>query len=177
MIIKAEIISQPYSGQYRELVYDIQDSWKSSYWTWVKFEDENFDEWCGEFRGLSRQVAISEKYSVILVLTSDYLFQLDIHSGELIEYEARPQYMNLTVTPQGDFILADYYNIDLMQSSIRHTKSIESPIKMDMIKFSGWQGMRLTISCDEFLNWSNHVELELDSETLEITVKSEKNKV
>ena len=49
---------------------------------------------------------------------------------------------------------------------------MESPIKMDMIKFEMWSDNELSITCDEFLNWDNHVELELDSETLEITIKN-----
>lgn len=48
---------------------------------------------------------------------------------------------------------------------------MESSIKMDMIKFREWSDKKLSITCDEFLNWDNHVELELDIETLEITIK------
>jgi hypothetical protein len=45
---------------------------------------------------------------------------------------------------------------------------------MDMIRFHGWSNNKLTISCNEFLNWDNQVELELDGETLEITIKTDK---
>jgi hypothetical protein len=48
---------------------------------------------------------------------------------------------------------------------------VESPIKMDMIKFGKWANNKLSIICVEFLNWDNHVELELDSETLKIIMK------
>ncbi|MDR4946072.1 hypothetical protein [Neobacillus cucumis] len=171
MITKAEIINQPFSGQYKERIYDIKSSWNSPDWTWVKFEDEDFNEWCGEFRGSPRGVAVSTKYKTVLVLTSDYLFQVDCDSGELTEYESEPQYQCLTVTPSGDFVIADYYHIEKIESSLKDTKRVKSPIKMDTIMFHGWSKNKLLITCDEFLNWDNHLELELDGYTLEITLK------
>ncbi|MEH7374072.1 MULTISPECIES: hypothetical protein [Neobacillus] len=171
MITKAEIINQPFSGQYKERIYDITSSWNSPNWTWVKFEDEDFNEWCGEFRGSPRDIAVSKKYKTVLVLTSDYLFQVDSDSGELTEYESQPQYQCLTVTPSGDFIIADYYSIEKIESSIKDTIPVKSPIKMDTIKFHGWSKNKLLITCDEFLNWDNQLELELDGDTLEIIIK------
>jgi len=171
MIIKAEIIDQPYSGQYSERIYDIFSPWNSQGWTWVKFSNEDFDDWCGVFRGGPRYVAVSEKYNHVLVLTSDYLYRINCLSGELTEYQTNSQYQSLTVTPQGEFLVADCYSIDLIESTLEDRKPIESPIQMDMIKFHGWSNNKLLITCDEFLNWDNHVELELDSELMEITVK------
>ena len=63
-----------------------------------------------------------------------------------------------------------------MGASFEDKKPVESPIKMDMIKLGWWSDNKLSITCDEFLNWDNHVELEFDSETLEINIKkSNKN--
>ena len=42
---------------------------------------------------------------------------------------------------------------------------------MDMIKFNGWSNNKLSITCNELINWDNKFELELDGETLEITIK------
>lgn len=172
MIVKAEIVSQPYSGEYDERIYDIPNPWNSPKWTWVKFQNEDFIDWCGEFRGEHRNVAISEKYNIVLVLTSDYLYKLDRLNGGLINHKYQPQYHNLTVTPDGEIIVADYYSINLLEPTLEGMKEIESPIKMDMIKFHGWLNKKLLISCDVFLNWSKHAELELDGETLEITIKN-----
>jgi hypothetical protein len=168
MIIEAEIIVQPFSGQYNERIYDISNPWNSQEWSWIKFLQDDLYEWCGVFRGTPRGVALSEKYDKILVLTSDYLYELDISDGELKEYESNPMYRSLTVTPLGDFILADYYNIYLAQANIKESTVIESPIKMDMIEFDRWEGKKLYIICEEFLNWSNHIKLSLDSETWKI---------
>ncbi|MEI4771431.1 hypothetical protein WAX74_17530 [Psychrobacillus sp. FJAT-51614] len=171
MITKADIINQPYSGQYKERIYDIPSSWNSPNWTWVKFEDENFNEWCGEFRGSPMGVALSKKHNQVLVLTSDYLFQVDCGNGGLTEYESQPQYYCLTVTPSGDFIIADYYEIEKIGSKLKDKKPLESPIKMDKVEFHSWSNNKLLIKCDEFLNWDNHMELELEGDTLEITIK------
>ena len=117
-------------------------------------------------------MAVSKKHNYVLVLTSDYLFQVDRLNGELLEYESQPQYQSLTVTPSGDFIIADYYCIEIIESTLNDRKLVESPIEMDTIKFHGWSKNKLLVSCDEFLNWNNNVELELDSEKLEITIKN-----
>jgi hypothetical protein len=173
MINEAKIINQPYSGQYEERIYDIPSSWNSQKWAWIKFSNEDFSEWCGEFRGSPRYVAISKKHNSILVLTSDYLYQLDHISGELIEYETQPQYQNLTLTPSGDFIVSDYYSIELVKSIIKEKQLIASPIHMDMIKFHSWSNNKLLITCEEFYNWDRHIELELNCETLQITMKND----
>ena len=170
MIIEAVIIQQPYSGQYAERIYDVASPWNSQKWTWIKFSKEDLNEWCGEFRGAPRDVVISKKHRTILVLTSDYLYQLNGISGELIEYEEAHQYRCLTVTPGGDFIIADHSNIELIESSLSEKRDIKSPIQMDMIEFHGWTKNMLSIICDEFLNWNRHIRLELDGETLEINV-------
>lgn len=140
------------------------------HWTWVKFTEEAMNEWCGQFRGSKRAVALSKKYNKILVLTSDYLFLIDCKNGELIDYESQPQYQSLTVTPSGDFLIADDYNIEKIGTTLRDKTLIKSPIQMDTIEFKGWSNNKLLITCDEFLNWDHHVQLELDGETFEITL-------
>jgi hypothetical protein len=76
-------------------------------------------------------VPISTPKPIVLVLTSDYLYQLDIATGNLTDLKNEPQYQNLTVAPNGDFILADYYNFEKVKTLI---EQIESPIQMDMIE-------------------------------------------
>lgn len=171
MIIKAEVINQPYSGEYKEKIYDISSPWNSQSWTWVKFTNDNLTEWCGNFRGFPRGVAISKKYNCILILTSDYLFKLNGLNGELTEYESQPEYQRLTVSPSGNFVITNYYDIEIIKLTLEDKIIVDSPIKMDMIKFHGWSNNKLSITCDEFMNWNNHVELELDGETFEIVYK------
>lgn len=171
MIIDAKITNQPLAGEHEERIYDISSQWNSEKWTWVKFTNDNLSEWYGEFRGESRGVVISKKYNQVLILTSDYLYQLDCLNKQIKEYEEQPQYENLTVTPSGDFIVADYYDIQLIKNTIKDKKILDSPIKMDMIKFQEWNNNKLLIVCEEFLNWSGTVILELDGDSFEIIKK------
>lgn len=172
MIIEAEIISQPYSGEYTERIYDNESAWNSQSWTFIKFTNADYSEWCGQFRGFPRQVAISTFKNIILVLTSDYLYQLDRETGNLTDFEDQPQYQNLTVAPNGDFILADYYNFEKVITSIKHKTSIESPIQMDIIEFKNWENSKLEFTCDEFLNWDRHLVMTYDSQTNKIEIKN-----
>ena len=63
MISGAERIDQPYSGEYTERIYDIDTSWNSSDWTWIKFFDDD-EVWCGNFRGKYKGVVVSEKMGI-----------------------------------------------------------------------------------------------------------------
>jgi len=172
MIIDAEIISQPYSGEYTERIYDNESAWNSQSWTFIKFTDDDYSEWCGHFRGLPRKLAISTKNRIILVLTSDYLFQLDIETANLIDIADQPQYQNMTVAPNGDIICADNYNIEKVATNIKDREPIESPIQMDMIEFKEWDNTKLEFTCDEFLNWDRHLTMTYDCETNKIEIKN-----
>jgi hypothetical protein len=173
MIIEAEIISQPYSGEYTERIYDNESAWNSQSWTFIKFTNDDYSEWCGQFRGFPKKVAISTIQDIILVLTSDYLFQLDRETGNLTDWEDQPQYQNLTVAPNGGFILADYYNFEKVSTSIKEKEPIESPIQMDIIEFKNWDKTKLEFTCDEFLNWDRHLTMTYDSDTNKIEIKNE----
>jgi len=171
MIINAEIISQPDSGIYTEKIYDISNPWNSLDWTWVKFLNDDYTEWCGEFRGFPRNVAFSLKYNIVLVLTSDYLYQIDCASAKILEYEFQHQYKNLTAIPTGEFLLSDDYKIYIARtSSLKDMQIIKSPLEMDNIRFDSWHDNKLKISCEEFLNWGNNVELEFSSDTMELSI-------
>ncbi len=170
MIVAAEIISQPYSGEYIERIYDNDSAWNSPNWSSIKFTNDDHTEWCGQFRGLVRQVAISLKYNVVLVLTSDYLFHLDRETGSVIGLEDQPQANNLTVAPNGDFILADYYHLERTTTSTTQRESIPSPIEMEAIKFKGWSNSKLEFRCDEFTNWDRHLIMAYDHETNAIEI-------
>ncbi len=172
MIIEAEIISQPYSGEYTERIYDNESAWNSQSWAFIKFTNDDYSEWCGQFRGFPRQVGVSKFRDIVLVLTSDYLFQLDRKTGNLKELEDQPQYQNLTTTPNGDFILADYYNFEKVTTSIKQREPIESPIQMDIIEFKKWDNEKLEFTCDEFLNWDRHLTMTYNSETNKIEIKN-----
>jgi len=177
MIELVDIINRPYSGKFEERLYDNQSPWNSQSWTYVKFTNDDYLEWCGVFRGSPRKVEISKKRCEILILTSDYLWKLDSNNGEIIEFIDQPQYQNLTVAPNGDFILADFYNISRIDGALKDSKDLISPVQMDMVKFKNWENEKLIFECDEFMNWERHLVLELDSSNWTIEIKTPHNTV
>lgn len=171
MIEKVEIISQPYSGEYEERIYDIESPWNSSNWTWIKFINEVFFEWCGQFRGSPIGVRLSKKNAVIIILTSDYLYQLDINNGNLIKYEDKSQYNEITISSNDDFILSDYYNLYKITKDLKDIEVIKSPIEMDDIKLGDWNNYKLEFTCEEFGAWSNIYLMEYDCLNYSINIK------
>ena len=160
MIEFAEIIDQPLSGQFQERIYDNESPWNSPGWTWIKFVNEDYTEWCGNFRGFPNQV------------TSDYLFQLNRLTGDLIELEDQPLYHSITVTPKGEFLIADDYDIRKIKESLKEKEIIDSPIKMDNIEFNKWNGDKFEFTCYELYNWGNHFKMQYDSALEKIIIKN-----
>jgi hypothetical protein len=175
MIKSAEIISQPYSGDFEERIYDLQSPWNSQSWTYVKFTTNDNLDWCGVFRGSPKAVVLSSLKEEILILTSDYLWKLDSKNGNISETLDQPQYQNLTIAPNGDFILADYYNIFRVTGRLIEPTELKSSIEMDMIEFKKWDNDKLILECDEFMNWERHVTLVLDSSNWSISIKTPHN--
>ncbi|MBR1737686.1 MAG: hypothetical protein IJ736_11835, partial [Firmicutes bacterium] len=147
MICKAEHIERPYSGEYRERIYDIESCWNSSFWCWVKFYEEDDEVWCGNFRGDYRGSAISDKLGIVVVLTSDYMFILDKKTGDIIEYSS-DYYSDIIRTPFDDLILIDdrciYIFTDEKISGIR---DIELPFWADDLSFVGIDDDILKLCC------------------------------
>ncbi|MCK0126983.1 hypothetical protein MWU76_21525 [Gelidibacter sp. F2691] len=171
--MKAEIINQPYSGEYEERIYDIESPWNSQSWTWIKFTDQNGIEKVGQFRGMPTEVKISEHRNEIIILTSDYVYRLDTSKLNIIETESQPQYQGVEVSPNGVFIFHNYYEIEKMENSLSEMTEIESPFKMDDIRFLKWNDNKLIFTCEEFTNWSRHETMELD--TIEWKIRTQKN--
>ncbi|QNU65761.1 hypothetical protein EHE19_012670 [Ruminiclostridium herbifermentans] len=177
MIIDVEQIHIPKSGIYKEVIYDIQSSWNSQIWTWLKFRNDDYEEWCGEFRGEFRNFAYSDKNENIVILTSDYMYQISRINGKLIDYIDRPEYIDVTASPNGEFIISDYYGVYVINNNIRDTSEITLPIHLDMIKFCGWNKNSLRIEAVELCNWDNVVTIDLNICTREITVINQSKQV
>lgn len=94
MITDAIRISQPYSGEYRERIYEVSDSWNCDEWTWIKFFDET-EYWCGQFKGKYIGAAISEKYRIAIILTEGCLYVLDTTTAEIIDYDVYGVYRGI----------------------------------------------------------------------------------
>lgn len=75
MLLNIEQISQPYSGEYEEIIFDIESNWNSSDWSWIRFEEDT-TIWCGEFRGKYIGATFSVPKGIIVVVTTDYKYSL-----------------------------------------------------------------------------------------------------
>ena len=169
--MKAEIINQPYSGEYKERIYDTESPWNSQSWTWIKFTDDFGVETVGQFRGFPKNVKVSKRLNEIIVLTSDYLYRLDFPEYNVIETEDQPVYQGMEVTPDGIFVFYDYDEVLKMGKSISEMEKIQSPFKMAHIQFRNWNGDKLEFECEEFMNWSRSEIMELDTSKWTINVK------
>lgn len=172
MIIKAEIINKPYSGEFKERVYNIENSWNSQSWSFIKFIDDDYSEWCGQFRGVHINTQISIKNQILLVLTSDYLFQLDSKTGDITEFENQPLFKSLILTPNDDFLIADNYNIEKITKNIKNKKTIESPIPMNLIEFNSWKNNILEFTCEGLFQCNKYFFMEYNDETETILIKN-----
>ena len=167
--MKAEIINKSYSGEYEERIYDNESVWNSQSWTWVKLTNNNL-EIVGKFRGSPTEVKSSELTNEIVVLTSDYIYRLEGTNFNIIETEDNPQYFDLEVSPQGDFIFHDYYNVYKMNGGFSKMINLESPFQMDDIRFIKWKNNKLYFQCEELGNWKKKETLELDTTLWKIQV-------
>ena len=167
MILAATPIRQPLSGEYTERIYDIDSVWKTDEWSWLLFESES-DSWCGEFRGAFRGVAVSEKLRLVVVLTEDCMYLLDIETAAVIDSLLQPQYVDITVTPDGNILVADWYGIELFRGrSVAAIECITVPVHPDYLRFREYDGNRLRITCYECGIWDEELELYLDCDSFE----------
>ncbi|TQR20049.1 hypothetical protein [Psychrobacillus vulpis] len=172
MIIHVQITEQPLAGKYPEQIFDAPISVED--WTWVKFEDENYNEFYGQFRGAPYSVAVSSKYATCYVLTGNYLYEIDCNNPT--DYIAHDFWdlghtlRNFTVTPNGDPIFSDDYTIFTIEGTLSQQQEINPPIDLDMIQFKHWDNQLLHISAEEFII-GKPVALILDANTMKIRFK------
>lgn len=165
MLFGAEQISQPYSGEYEEKIYDIESNWNSSDWTWIKFEEED-SIWCGEFRGKYIGVAFSNIKEIIVVITSDYIYIIYTKTKEIIDSDRNFEYCDITCTPLGDILLSSGYGLEILwEKTISSIETIVLPVNADSLRFVGYKDNILEMNCYEFCNWSNNVTLLFDCKT------------
>ncbi|MUH35321.1 hypothetical protein D9O36_05670 [Zobellia amurskyensis] len=160
--MQAEIINQPYSGQYKERIYDVKSPWNGREWTWIMFTDELEVKTVGQFRGSPITVRVSEKKEEIVVLTSYHTYRLNIKL-DIIETADHPEFKGLEVSSCGTFIFHNSYEIEIMENSLLEMTLLESPFKMDLIEFRGWDDEKLVFECNEFANYARKAIMVLDS--------------
>jgi hypothetical protein len=150
MISRAEIIEMPCSGMYPERIFDQEDTPHQDGWTFVLFTHQDGAQWCGHFRGLPKGAAVSLVHQIALVLTSTALYRLDCEVGVVQESVSHFEIHSLTLTPQGHFLIADEYGIQIIATSLTEMKSLEFPILVDSLEFGKWNQWELELKACHF---------------------------
>lgn len=166
-------IAQPISGEFEEKIYDFDSPWKSSDWSWIKFEAEK-SVWCGEFRGRFRGAVFSKKFGVIVVLTSDAMYVLNEETREVIELDKAPTFINLTVTPLGDILVNDGYSLSVFRG--REMSSLEElslPIEVESLEFLEYKGDSLRMRGEEMYGGGQKYTLFLDFHNFKVSREEE----
>jgi len=171
MIRQIEIIDQPYSGQFIERIFDIQNVWNSPQWTWVKFTEENESNWCGQFRGSPIAVGISNKLDFLYILTADHFYELNKLDGEIHNIFPQSNFINIVKTPHDEFILYDYGNLYFLKEEVKECLKIESPFNMDFIEFKFWDNNKFVFTCYEIGIYDDRT-MEMDLEGLAIKARN-----
>jgi len=165
-----EIIYQPQSGVYKEIVYEVEGTSFSDSWTWIKFTDDEGNETVGQFRGKTIAVQYSESRKEIVVLTSDHVFRLDSYLN-LLETDSQFEYKDVIQSPDGTFIFHDGDEIKKLDDSLTSMTILESPFEMHFIEFKKWSEFILEFTCDNVDNNYKEETLILDAQQWKILPK------
>lgn len=170
MIINAQITQQPLAGSYKEFVFKGPSS--PEQWTWVKFEDEMYNEFIGQFPGAPVTVALSPHNDLFYVLTDSFLFEMrrdDLGKYTWYDFwDTGSTLKNVTFTPTGIAIFSDDYHIFTTNGSFESKQQISLPFELDIIQFQGWQENSLLIHAEVFIE-GRPVLLFLDATTFTIS--------
>lgn len=170
MITTAQITGQPIAGSYKEFVFN--GSTSTEQWTWVKFEDEMYNEAFGQFPGAPVAVALSENNELFYVLTDSFLFEVsrdDLNKYTCYDFwDTGSTLKNVTFAPTGVAIFSDDYHIFTTNDSFESKQQILLPFELDMIQFQGWKENSLLIHAEVFIE-GRSVQLILDATTFIIS--------
>lgn len=153
MITTAQITCQPLAGSYKEFVFNGPSS--AEQWTWVKFEDEMYNETFGQFPGAPVVVSLSAHNDMFYVLKDSFLFE--VNRDDLGKYtcydfwDISSTLKNVTFTPTGIAIFSNDYHIFTTNGTFESKQQIPTPLELDMIQFQGWQENSLLIHAEVFI--------------------------
>ena len=114
------------------------------------------------FVGNIRALLFLKKWELPFFLTSDHLYVLDVFTADIVDFIAQSNYVDITITPFGDILVTDGYYIEkFTHNRISDFELIATPIETDFVRFKGWDGNVLKISCYEVLIY-HELELKWD---------------
>lgn len=168
MIKKAEIIDKPLSGTYEEKIYgNLSDNW-----IWIKFTDENYYEWCGQFNGDFVKVDISEHLKITYVATIFGIYLINSENYELIKYIELMGINDTSLSPNGSYLVADGYDIYVLNNQELENQNLNNDFLLDDINFVEWKDQKLIIECLEMFSENSKIVAEYDENSKKVKILS-----
>lgn len=111
---------------------------------------------------------------MIVVLTSDYMYLLDMKTKDLIGYQSNPAYLEIAGTSFDDILVRDGYSLEVFRDrKISCLEAIELPIQADGLTFCHYEGSILKMKCEEFYNWGQRYTLLMGYVSFAVAVSEE----
>ncbi|MEP2772689.1 MAG: hypothetical protein ABJH05_11100 [Fulvivirga sp.] len=171
--MNADITYQPESGNSEEVYFEEPSVWNSQTWTWVKFEDSEFQDWFGSFRGEPfGHLAFSEISGHAIIPTSDATYIVDINKRELLKLiDSKYQIGHVTLAPDGQtFILASF--CELFRTSINYDLiEIQNQLDIDFVEFGSKTEDAVEFEYEEIGVW-NRQKAKIDTKNWGIELRS-----
>lgn len=154
--MNAGLTYQPESGAFEEVHFEQPTVWNSQVFSWVKFEDQEYQDWFGSFRGEPLgHLAISELTGNVMIPTEDGTYLVNINSRQLLKfYGVEHQIRSVLTAPNGrTFILASHG--ELYRTNEEHELvHIPCQLNMDFIKLKSISGNNVEFEFEEIGIWS-----------------------
>lgn len=167
--MKAELTYQPESGAFEEVHFEQSTLWNSQVFSWVKFEDQEHQDWFGSFRGQTLgHLAISELTGNVMIPTEDGTYLVNINSRQLVKFYGVEHQIRNVITAPNDrtFVLASHSELYRTneEDELIH---IPCQLNMDLIKLKSISGDKVEFEFEEIGIW-NQTRGTLNTETWKV---------
>ena len=167
--MKAEITYQPESGRFEEFHFENSTVWNSQIFSWVKFEDLEYQDWYGSFRGQSLgHLAISEESGHVMIPTRDGTYLVNINNRQPIKFYGTEYLIRsvIALPNQGTFVLASCGEL-FRTNQEYELVDIPCQRRMDSIKLNSVSGNIIQFEFEDLGLWSRKMGT-LNTETWEV---------
>lgn len=147
-----ELDKPPVSGQYEEVFFDLQDTWRGKEWHYVLFTDDNGSEWCGHFREKEISNFLTAELpskGIACVVSGGHGYLVDINRREKIRDLSTESIISLIADNHtSSFFITTYWDLTRIDTNFNEIE-INLPIQADGIYLKEIEGRKLKIQIEE----------------------------